>query len=83
MDGPLCVLVVVVIFVVVSDDIIRAIKKLRVLGSGFAVIPIGDRRLIQSVPGELSMDHTAVLQHAEVNPNDVLPCHSMKAFCIT
>ncbi|XP_062513805.1 vacuolar-sorting protein SNF8-like [Corticium candelabrum] len=48
-----------------NDDIIRAIKKLRVLGSGFAVIPIGDRRLIQSVPGELSMDHTAVLQHAE------------------
>ena len=44
----------------------RAIKKLRVLGSGFAVIPVGGRRLVQSVPGELSMDHTAVLQKAEV-----------------
>ena len=44
----------------------RAIKKLRVLGSGFAVIPVGGRRLVQSVPGELSMDHTAVLQVAEV-----------------
>ena len=44
----------------------RAIKKLRVLGGGFAVIPLGGRRLVQSVPGELNMDHTAVLQRAEV-----------------
>ena len=48
------------------DDLARAIKKLRVLGEGFAVIPIGGRRLVQSVPGELNMDHTAVLQKAEV-----------------
>ena len=44
----------------------RAIKKLRILGGGFAVIPVGGRRLVQSVPGELNMDHTAVLQKAEV-----------------
>jgi ESCRT-II complex subunit VPS22 len=44
---------------------LRAIKKLRVLGSGFAVIPVGGRRLVQSVPGELSMDHTTILQSAE------------------
>lgn len=44
----------------------RAIKKLRVLGGGFTVIPVGGRRLVQSVPGELNMDHTAVLQRAEV-----------------
>ena len=48
------------------EDLARAIKKLRVLGGGFAVIPVGGRRLVQSVPGELNMDHTAVLQQAEV-----------------
>lgn len=48
------------------DDLARAIKKLRVLGGGFTVIPVGGRRLVQSVPGELNMDHTAVLQRAEV-----------------
>ena len=49
-----------------EDDMARAIKKLRVLGGGFAVIPVGKTRLVQSVPGELNMDHTTVLQRAEV-----------------
>ena len=49
----------------------RAIKKLRILGGGFAVIPVGGRRLVQSVPGELNMDHTAVLQKAEVRTTTV------------
>jgi ESCRT-II complex subunit VPS22 len=47
-----------------SDDILRSIKKLRALGDGFAVIePINNqgRILIQCIPGELSMDHTAIL----------------------
>lgn len=44
----------------------RAIKKLRVLGAGFAVIPVGKTRLVQAVPVELSMDHTTVLTKAEV-----------------
>ena len=48
------------------DDLARAIKKLKSLGGGFAVIPVGKRRLVQCVPGELSMDHTTVLQTAEV-----------------
>lgn len=54
------------------DDLQRAIKKLKVLGNGFTVIPIsGDKKgeetryLVQSVPGELSTDHTAVLSSAE------------------
>ena len=53
-------------FPVNRDDLARAIKKLRVLGGGFTVVPVGGRRLVQSVPGELNMDHTAVLQKAEV-----------------
>lgn len=47
-----------------SDDILRAIKKLRSLGDGFAVIEPSQghgRVLIQCIPGELSMDHTAIL----------------------
>ena len=43
-----------------------AIKKLKVLGNGFSVIPMGGRYLVQAVPGELTMDHTTILQHAEV-----------------
>ena len=48
------------------DDLARALKKLHVMGSGFQVIPIGNKRLVQSVPGELSMDHAAALQSAQV-----------------
>ncbi|CAF0957492.1 unnamed protein product [Adineta steineri] len=47
-----------------TDDILRAIKKLRALGDGFAVIEPTNgqgRILIQCIPGELSMDHTAIL----------------------
>ncbi|XP_041366326.1 vacuolar-sorting protein SNF8-like [Gigantopelta aegis] len=47
------------------DDLMRAIKKLKILGNGFTVIPVGPTFLIQSVPGELTMDHTSVLQQAQ------------------
>ncbi|XP_050841874.1 vacuolar-sorting protein SNF8 isoform X8 [Serinus canaria] len=48
-----------------ADDLVRAIKKLKVLGSGFGLIPVGGTVLVQSVPAELSMDHSVVLQLAE------------------
>ena len=48
------------------DDLLRAIRKLKTLGNGFTIHPIGKTFLIQSVPGELTMDHTTVLQHAQV-----------------
>ncbi|XP_044300491.1 vacuolar-sorting protein SNF8 isoform X2 [Varanus komodoensis] len=47
------------------DDLIRAIKKLKVLGNGFGIFPVGGTYLIQSVPAELNMDHTVVIQLAE------------------
>ena len=47
-------------------DVLMAIKKLKTLGNGFTLIPVGDSYLVQSVPGELTMDHTTVLQQAEV-----------------
>ena len=36
------------------------------MGSGFQILPVGNKRLVQSVPGELSMDHAAALQLAQV-----------------
>ncbi|CAH1173825.1 unnamed protein product [Phaedon cochleariae] len=51
-----------------KDDLIRAAKKLKIFGSGFNVIPMGkDKYMVQSVPGELSMDHSVILQQAEKN----------------
>ncbi|GCC29388.1 vacuolar-sorting protein SNF8 [Chiloscyllium punctatum] len=50
-----------------QDDLIRAIKKLKSLGNGFSIIPMGGGYLVQSVPAELNMDHTVVLQIAEKN----------------
>ncbi|XP_063591375.1 vacuolar-sorting protein SNF8-like [Penaeus indicus] len=47
------------------DDAIRAVKKLRVLGSGMEVVASGSSQFIYSIPGELSMDHTTLLQQAE------------------
>ena len=49
-----------------SDDIVQAIKRLKILGSGFSLIPAGSSYIVQSVPGEMSLDHTTILQHAEV-----------------
>lgn len=43
------------------DDVERAIKNLKCLGSGFNLIFAGSCRLVQSVPLELSTDHTALI----------------------
>lgn len=55
---------------ITNDDLLAAAKKLRIFGNGFSIVPIGrGKYLVQSVPGELSMDHTAVLQQASVSGN--------------
>lgn len=37
-----------------SDDVIRAVKKLKVLGHGFELIALGGGRfLVQSIPGRI------------------------------
>jgi len=43
------------------DDIERAAKKIKVLGNGFQVLSVGSKKIIQSVPAELSNDHILVL----------------------
>ncbi|ELU12152.1 hypothetical protein CAPTEDRAFT_177076 [Capitella teleta] len=50
---------------ITTDDLLMAIKKLKVLGNGFTIIPTGRSQIIQSVPRELTLDHTAVLKAAE------------------
>jgi len=54
------------------DDIERASKKLKTLGSGFQLLSVGNQKMIQSVPCELNNDHTTVLVLAQekhfVNP---------------
>lgn len=48
-----------------KDDLLCAARKLKIFGSGFTVVSVGKGQyMVQSVPGELSMDHTAVLQQA-------------------
>jgi len=47
------------------DDVLGAGKKLKKLGNGFAIVTIGPGQyLVQSVPAEMNMDHTTVLQQA-------------------
>ncbi|CAD5117727.1 DgyrCDS6473 [Dimorphilus gyrociliatus] len=47
------------------SDLKTAIKKLRSLGSGFQLIKAGKNFFVQSVPGELTMDHTIILEKAQ------------------
>ncbi|XP_057341966.1 vacuolar-sorting protein SNF8 [Microplitis mediator] len=55
---------------ITNEDLLAAAKKLRIFGSGFSVLPIGrGKYLVQSIPGELSMDHTAVLQQTSITGN--------------
>ncbi|XP_019534002.3 vacuolar-sorting protein SNF8 [Aedes albopictus] len=50
---------------IVNEDIIMAARKLKIFGNGFTVFPVGDGRyMVQSVPGELSLQETSVLSAA-------------------
>ena len=48
------------------DDIVRAIKSLKSLGTGFELVTVGQRKLVQSVPRELNKDHNEILALAQV-----------------
>ncbi|GFR48530.1 hypothetical protein Agub_g10425 [Astrephomene gubernaculifera] len=47
-----------------EDDVVRAIKKLAVLGGGWDLLVLGGRCFVRSVPGELDTDRTRVLEMA-------------------
>lgn len=47
---------------ITQDDLLVAAKKLRIFGNGFTVINVGKGKyMVQSVPGELSMDQTMII----------------------
>ncbi|KAG9456039.1 hypothetical protein H6P81_000547 [Aristolochia fimbriata] len=50
---------------VTEDDCLRAIGKLKALGSGFEVISVGKKKLVRSVPTELNKDHNEILELAQ------------------
>jgi len=51
---------------ITKDDLLRAIKKLQVLGKGFSLIELGSGNfLVQSVPGEVSLDQVSLLSVAD------------------
>lgn len=45
-----------------EDDVLRAVKSLEPLGSGFKIIAIGSRQFIRSIPKELNIDQSTVLE---------------------
>ena len=45
-----------------EDDVLRAVKSLEPLGSGFRVVTIGNKMFIRSVPKELNTDQATVLE---------------------
>ncbi|KAH0535985.1 hypothetical protein FGG08_007122 [Glutinoglossum americanum] len=49
-----------------SDDILRAVKSLKPLGSGFAMVTIGKQQMIRSVPKELNTDQSTVLETIQI-----------------
>lgn len=49
-----------------SDDVLRAVKCLEPLGSGFAIVKVGSKQFIRSVPKELNTDQATVLEVIQV-----------------
>ncbi len=49
-----------------SDDVLRAVKSLDPLGSGFTIVNLGATQMIRSVPRELSTDQAIVLEAIQI-----------------
>jgi len=49
-----------------DDDILRAVKSLEPLGSGFSIVCVGSKQFIRSVPKELNTDQATVLEVIQV-----------------
>ena len=51
---------------VTDDDIERALESLVPLGGGFKVISLGSQKFIRSVPKELNLDQSTVLEVIQI-----------------
>ncbi|KAK6067888.1 EAP30/Vps36 family protein [Seiridium cupressi] len=49
-----------------EDDVLRAVGTLKPLGSSYAVVKVGNKSYIRSVPKELNTDQSAVLEAVQV-----------------
>lgn len=49
-----------------DDDVLRAVKSLEPLGSGFTIMTLGPKQMIRSVPKELAADQATVLEALQV-----------------
>ncbi len=49
-----------------EDDVLKAVKKIKVLGTGFQVIDVNSTPIVVSVPMELNTDHIFIVSKAKV-----------------
>ncbi|KAJ5895296.1 hypothetical protein N7495_006987 [Penicillium taxi] len=49
-----------------EDDILRAVRSLEPLGSGFSIVHVGTKQFIRSIPKELNTDQSTVLEAIQV-----------------
>ncbi|CAG7923695.1 unnamed protein product [Penicillium olsonii] len=49
-----------------DDDILRAVRSLEPLGSGFSIVTVGSKQYIRSIPKELNTDQATVLETIQV-----------------
>jgi ESCRT-II complex subunit VPS22 len=49
-----------------SDDVLRAVKSLGPLGSGFSIVQVGNKQYIRSIPKELNTDQATVLEAIQI-----------------
>ncbi|KAJ5851881.1 uncharacterized protein N7529_011266 [Penicillium soppii] len=49
-----------------DDDILRAVRSLEPLGSGFSIVSVGSKKYIRSIPKELNTDQATVLEAIQV-----------------
>jgi ESCRT-II complex subunit VPS22 len=49
-----------------DDDVVRAVKSLEPLGSGFTIINVGHIQMIRSIPRELNPDQSTVLAALQI-----------------
>jgi ESCRT-II complex subunit VPS22 len=55
---------------ITDDDVHRAIETLRPLSSGYQIITMGKRKMVQSVPREMSDDQSILINAASVTTAD-------------
>ncbi len=52
---------------IILDDIMRAVDKIKVLGSGFRIVRIGNKWMVISVPMEINQDHEVIMDISQSN----------------